>query len=98
MQRPGGEIYVEPCEGQELPPGSLIRLRVSVYGLHDAPLSLRKTVIETLERLGFQTMALEPCWWVLRQKERVVQHLLLEVDDFLIGSASAQQAEWLENS
>ena len=37
MSRPRGDIYVEPCGGLELPVGSLIRLKVNVYGLNDAP-------------------------------------------------------------
>eukprot|EP00959_Pyramimonas_sp_CCMP1952_P020049 423372-Pyramimonas_sp.AAC.1 len=45
MQRTQGEIYVEPCEGIRVEKGSLIRLLVNVYGLDDAPLAWRKTVV-----------------------------------------------------
>ena len=36
-------------------------------------------------------MVLEPSWRVLRAGEQAVQHLLLEVDDFLVGSVDAER-------
>eukprot|EP00959_Pyramimonas_sp_CCMP1952_P404311 8472144-Pyramimonas_sp.AAC.1 len=64
MTRSQGDIYVEPCEGIELPRGSLILLRVNVYGLDDAPVAWRRTVVKFLEQHGFIKSLLEPCWWV----------------------------------
>ena len=96
MARPKGEIFVEPCGGLNLSVGSLVRLRVNVYGLNDAPLAWRRTVVAFIESLGFVKCVLEPCWWVRRETGRVMQMILLEVDDFLIGSKSSTEAEWLE--
>eukprot|EP00959_Pyramimonas_sp_CCMP1952_P127344 2663480-Pyramimonas_sp.AAC.1 len=48
MVRSQGQIYVEPCEGIDLPAGSLILLRVNVYGLDDAPMAWRKTIVSYL--------------------------------------------------
>eukprot|EP00959_Pyramimonas_sp_CCMP1952_P289639 6057753-Pyramimonas_sp.AAC.1 len=64
MSRAQGEIYVEPCEGLKVEKGSLIRLLVNVYGLDDAPLAWRKTVVGYLKTKGFTRSLLEPCWWV----------------------------------
>ena len=96
LSRPKGEIFVEPCGGLNLPVGALIRLLVNVYGLNDAPLAWRRTVISFLRSIGFEKCVLEPCWWVRRRGTEVVQMILLEVDDFLIASCSQQDATWLE--
>ena len=48
MQREGGSIFVEPCEGLELESGALIELLVPVYGLMDAPMEWHKTVTDEL--------------------------------------------------
>eukprot|EP00959_Pyramimonas_sp_CCMP1952_P298487 6243632-Pyramimonas_sp.AAC.1 len=64
MCRTQGEIYVEPCEGINVEPGSLIRLKVNVYGLDDAPMAWRRTVVGFLEQHGFMRSLLEPCWWI----------------------------------
>eukprot|EP00959_Pyramimonas_sp_CCMP1952_P165557 3460829-Pyramimonas_sp.AAC.1 len=53
LSRAQGHIYVEPCDGANLPPGSLILLLVNVYGLDDAPMAWRKTVVKYLESHGF---------------------------------------------
>ena len=86
MRREGGRLYVEPCDGLELAPGSLIELNVPVYGLIDAPLEWHKTVTEELTSLGFRKCLLEPCWWTRRGSGGVLQMVMIEVDDFLIGS------------
>ena len=96
ISRPRGEIYVEPCGGLNLAVGSLVRLRVNVYGLNDAPLAWRRTVVTFIESIGFVKCVLEPCWFVRREAGQVVQMILLEVDDFLIGSHSSGEAKWLE--
>eukprot|EP00959_Pyramimonas_sp_CCMP1952_P292148 6109929-Pyramimonas_sp.AAC.1 len=64
MSRAQGEIYVEPCEGIKVEPGSLIRLLANVYGLDDAPLAWRKTIVGYLKSKGFTRSLLEPCWWM----------------------------------
>eukprot|EP00959_Pyramimonas_sp_CCMP1952_P174505 3646895-Pyramimonas_sp.AAC.1 len=61
MRRSQGDIYVEPCEGIKVERGSLIRLKVNVYGLDDAPLAWRKTVVGFLKDKGFCRSLLEPC-------------------------------------
>eukprot|EP00959_Pyramimonas_sp_CCMP1952_P094596 1978876-Pyramimonas_sp.AAC.1 len=43
IQRPTGQIFVEPCEGIDLERGSLIELLVNVHGLDDAPVARRRT-------------------------------------------------------
>ncbi len=50
FSRPTGQLFVEPCEGLGLPEGCLIQLLVNVYGLDDAPLAWRRTVVGYLSR------------------------------------------------
>ena len=40
LDRSAGPLFVEPCEGLDLPPGSLIQLIASVYGLKRCPYSM----------------------------------------------------------
>eukprot|EP00959_Pyramimonas_sp_CCMP1952_P089619 1874921-Pyramimonas_sp.AAC.1 len=61
LERPNGAIYVEPCAGLTLPPGSLIELVAPVYGLNDAPLLWHRTITDFLVSLGFEKSLLEPC-------------------------------------
>ena len=86
MRREGGSLFVEPCEGLELEPGSLIELLVPVYGLMDAPMEWHVTVTDELVKLGFRKCLLEPCWWTRCGPTGALQMVLIEVDDFLIGS------------
>ena len=59
MARPWGDIYVEPYEGLGLPAGSLILLKVPVYGLNDATMQWHTTVTTWLQLHEF-TKCLSP--------------------------------------
>eukprot|EP00959_Pyramimonas_sp_CCMP1952_P398224 8343506-Pyramimonas_sp.AAC.1 len=96
MKRSTGQIYVEPCEGLALEPGALIHLLVNVYGLDDAPVAWRKTVVRFLEQHGSVRSLLEPCWWLrYGPRGQILNVMLLEVDDVMIGSADASSRDWL---
>ena len=43
LQRKGGPLFAEPCEGLHLPPGALIVIEAPIYNLHDAPAASRAT-------------------------------------------------------
>eukprot|EP00959_Pyramimonas_sp_CCMP1952_P401040 8403633-Pyramimonas_sp.AAC.1 len=49
LVRPRGRVFVEPCEGLSLPPGSLIELTAPVCGLDVAPLALHRTTVSFFE-------------------------------------------------
>ena len=44
LDRSAGPLFVEPCEGLDLPSGSLVQLVAPVYGLNDAPLRWHRTL------------------------------------------------------
>ena len=93
LNRPQGDIFVEPCSGLDLPPGSLIKLIAPVYGLEDAPLRWHLTLVSFFETLGFQRSLLEPCWMVKRLHGDVVAQVLIEVDDINVAARKSYLPE-----
>eukprot|EP00959_Pyramimonas_sp_CCMP1952_P433770 9083339-Pyramimonas_sp.AAC.1 len=56
----------------------------------------RKTIVSYLGQHGFTRSLLEPCWCVrYGSKGEVLNMILLEVDDFFIGSSSESSRRWL---
>ena len=92
LDRSAGPLFVEPCEGLDLPPGSLIQLVAPVYGLNDAPLRWHRT---WLIKQGYRKSLLEPCLYVHYAPGGSVDGLILiEVDDLAIGIKRIQEAEF----
>lgn len=61
--------------------GSLIHLKAPVYGLDDAPIRGRNTLLRVFRTLGFKRSLLEPCWLVKRADNKIAAMVLIEVDD-----------------
>ena len=82
---------MEPCEGLDLPPGSLIQLIAPVYGLNDAPLRWHRTLTNWLIKQGYRKSLLEPCLYVHYAPGGSVDGLILiEVDDLAIAQTNAE--------
>ena len=95
LDRSAGPLFVEPCEGLDLPPGSLIHLIAPVYGLNDAPLRWHRTLTAWLIKQGHRKSLLEPCLYVHYAPGGSVDGLILiEVDDLAIGTKRMQEAEF----
>ena len=93
LDRSAGPLFVEPCEGLDLPPGSLIQLIAPVYGLNDAPLRWHRTLTAWLIKQGYRKSLLEPCLYVHYAPGGSVDGLILiEVDDLAIGTNRTQEA------
>ena len=60
QDRSAGLLFVEPCEGLDLPSGSLIQLVAPVYGLNDAPLRWHRTLTAWLIKQGYQSLSWNP--------------------------------------
>ena len=82
---------MEPCEGLDLPSGSLIQLIAPVYGLNDAPLRWHRTLTAWLIKQGYRKSLLEPCLYVHYAPGGLI---LIEVDDLVIGTKRMQEAEF----
>ena len=83
LDRSAVPLFVEPCEGLDLPPGSFIQLVAPVYGLNDAPLRWHRTLTTWLIKQGYRKSLLEPCLYVHYAPGGSVGGLIIiEVDDF----------------
>ena len=95
LDRSAGPLFVEPCEGLDLPSGSLIQLVAPVYGLNDAPLRWHRTLTTWLIKQGYRKSLLETCVYVHYAPGGSVDGLILiEVDDLAIGTKRMQEAEF----
>jgi hypothetical protein len=96
LRRPRGPLFAEPCEGLNLPPGSLIIIDVPVYGLDDAPASWRATVTDFLvEDIGCERNLVEPCWFSKFHPKtgELMAQVLVEVDDFIVAAVPSYYGE-----
>ena len=95
LDRSAGPLLVEPCDGLDLPSGSLIQLIAPVYGLNDAPLRWHRTLTAWLIKQGYRKSLLEPCLSMHYALGGSVDGLILiEVDDLAIGTKRMQEAEF----
>ena len=95
LDRSAGSLFVEPCEGLDLPPGSLIQLLAPVYGLNDAPLRWHRTLTAWLIKQGYRKSLLEPCLCVHYAPGGSVDGLILiDFDDLVMGTKRMQEAEF----
>ena len=88
LVRDGGKLYCRSCQGsmpgtQE---GQLAEIVLGCYGLMDAPLNWRKTLVEFITKeLGYVASALDPCTFFLHDKEKGLRGMMaVEVDDLLM--------------
>ena len=93
LDRSAGPLFVDPCEGLDLPPGSIIQLIARVYGLNGAPLRWHRTLTAWLTKQGYRKSLLEPCLYVHYAPGGSVDGLIfIEVDDLAIGTKRTQEA------
>lgn len=88
LVRGGGKLYCRSCQGsmpgtQE---GQLAEIVLGCYGLMDAPLNWRKTLVEYITKeLGYVASVLDPCTFFLHDSEKGLRGMLaVEVDDLLM--------------
>eukprot|EP00959_Pyramimonas_sp_CCMP1952_P246346 5149254-Pyramimonas_sp.AAC.1 len=96
LVRPRGRVFVKPCEGLSLPPGSLIELIAPVYGLDDALLALHRAAASFFESRGYVKSKLEPCWMTKRGPRGPEPMVLIEVGDWRMAHVLSVQAEELK--
>ena len=90
LHRPNGQLYFQqPREGVVgLHPEQIVKIIAGCYGLVDAPLHWRKSLIEDLQKLGYEMSALDPCIMKLydKSRKRLLGAIAVEVDDlFTVG-------------
>ena len=90
LHRPNGPLYFQqPKEGViGLHPDQIVQIVAGCYGLVDAPLHWRKSLMEDLKALGYEMSALDPCIMKLydKSRKRLLGAIAIEVDDlFAVG-------------
>lgn len=85
--RQEGPLYCKSCHGSMpgLQEGQLCQIILGCYGLMDAPLNWRKTLVQFVtEELKYKQSVLDPCAFMLYEGSRLRGMLAIEVDDLLM--------------
>ena len=89
LERERGALYFQqPREGiSGLHPEQIVWIINGVYGLVDAPLHWRKSLVQDLEALGYRASRMDPCLFLLFNQNNVLEGAIaVEVDDlFTVG-------------
>ena len=90
LLRANGQLYFQQPSGgiSGLHPEQIVMIIAGCYGLVDAPLHWRKTLIEDLKALHYHPSKLDPCLWKLYHPEtgKLEGVIAIEVDDlFTVG-------------
>lgn len=87
LVRAQGAIYSKSCDGSMpgLHPEQIAEIKLGCYGLCDAPMHWRKTLIQYLkEELGYRQSSLDPCTFLLHGPQGLHGMVAVEVDDLLM--------------
>ena len=87
LVREQGPLYCKSCHGSMpgLHPEQIAEIVLGCYGLVDAPLNWRKTLIQFLtEELHYKQSALDPCTYLLHEDGVLRGIVAVEVDDLLM--------------
>eukprot|EP00434_Breviolum_minutum_P028536 symbB.v1.2.025243.t2/scaffold2441.1/size78965/1 len=95
LEREKGPLFFAPPAGgvDGLHQEQIVKIINGVYGLVDAPLHWRKSLLEELQKLGYQSSKLDPCIWKLHDPSsgELCGAVAIEVDDlFMVG----HEAHW----
>ena len=111
--RAGGKLYCKSCNGSMpgLQEGQLAEIVLGCYGLCDAPMHWRKTLVSFLtQTLGYKQSALDPCTFLLHgpkggskvchgvdAEEHVLHGMVaVEIDDLLMFGDSVHEEKMKE--
>ena len=87
LVRENGPLYCKSSHGSmpDLHPEQICEIVLGCYGLVDAPLNWRKTLISYLtEELKYKQSALDPCTFLLHRGDKLHGMVAVEVDDLLM--------------
>lgn len=86
------DVFITPPSGVPLPPGRVLRLRRSLYGLREAPLVWRKELDSWLRSLSFRPTSADACVYTRRRNDKLTL-IALHVDDQLVVSDDLAELE-----
>ena len=85
----GPLFFKQPAGGVPgLQEGQIVAILAGCYGLVDAPLHWRKSLLEDVKELGYQACKMDPCLWKLYHpiNKKLCGVIAIEVDDlFTVG-------------
>ncbi|OBW64777.1 MAG: Nucleotide-diphospho-sugar transferase [Aureobasidium pullulans] len=87
------EIYMAAPPGMNIPPGCVLKVLRSLYGLKQAARDWNQSCIESLQKMGFIQTDADPC--LLRHLEKEIL-ILVYVDDILIGTKQMDNINWFK--
>ena len=95
LNRPNGDLYFSPPKDgiEGVSPETLVRIVSGVYGLVDAPLHWRRSLVQDLHALGYYESKLDPCIFKLHAKDGgLLGAVAVEVDDlFMVGGEAHER-------
>ena len=76
LSRPQGRLFCRQPRGglPGLSPGQLIEILAGAYGLGDAPLHWRKSLLKVLKQLGYQQSSMDPCTFRLFEEGKIARN------------------------
>jgi len=78
------EVYIKIPEGLEGPRGKVLRLRMALYGLRQAPRSWERELGQFLERLGFRKSLTDNALYYRYSKDGTFIFVPVYVDDLMV--------------
>jgi hypothetical protein len=87
------EIYMAAPPGMDVPPGCVLKVLRSLYGLKQAARDWNQSCIGSLQKMGFIQTDADPC--LLRHPEKGIL-ILVYVDDILIGAKQMDNINWFK--
>ena len=85
LKRPQGRLFCRQPRGglAGLRPNQLLGISAGAYGLGDAPLHWRRSLLKVLVQLGSQQSSMDPCTFRLFSEGKLRGIIVVEVDDLL---------------
>ncbi len=94
LVREAGPLYGRSCSGSMpgLEEGQICEIVLGCYGLVDAPLNWRKTLVSYVtQELKYKQSVMDPCTFILHNGEGLEGVLAVEVDDLLMFGGAEHQ-------
>jgi hypothetical protein len=60
-------IYLEPIEGYPLPPGKVLKLKKTIYGLIQAPLAFYQLCSKVYQKVGYTQLKSDECVFIRKE-------------------------------
>eukprot|EP00435_Cladocopium_sp_Y103_P039402 s1944_g10.t1 len=96
LVREAGPLYCKSCQGSmpDLHEEQLAEIVLGCYGLMDAPLNWRKTLVQFVtEELKYKQSSLDPCTFLLQDQHGLRGIIAIEVDDLLMFGDGSHDAK-----